>query len=90
MEMYLLLVGFHEDLCEHTFGLMKRGKYKPAANFTFKFIHEVICEGNPYNSGYILEVVSEGRCEDNSRYVVLAETLFYNGQLSQLRLAFVG
>ena len=52
----------------HTFGLMKRGKYKPAANFTFKIIHEVICEGNPHNSGYILEVIVERDSDCDSRY----------------------
>ena len=62
-----LCSGFHEDLQVHTFGVMKRGKYKPVANFTFTITHEVICEGNPYNSGYILKVIAEGGTDEDSR-----------------------
>jgi hypothetical protein len=46
---------------------VRKGRYKPAANFTFDLVHEVICECNPHNSGYIIEVIAERNSDVDKR-----------------------
>ena len=41
--------GFHEETC--SFGVMKKGVYRPSSDFNFEFVDEVICS-NPLHSGY--------------------------------------
>ena len=49
-------IGFYEEEC--TFGVMKKGVYKPSSDFNFKFVSEVMC-ADPHSSGYMITVKSE-------------------------------
>lgn len=48
--------GFHDEEC--TFGIMKKGSYRPASDFNFEFVAEVLCS-NALHSGYMVNVTSE-------------------------------
>ena len=50
------LSGYHEE--KSSFGVMKKGIYKPSSDFNFDFVDEVLC-ANPYNSGYLVTVTYE-------------------------------
>ena len=50
------LSGYHEE--KSSFGVMKKGIYKPSSDFNFDFVAEVLC-ANPYNSGYLVTVTYE-------------------------------
>ena len=48
--------GFVET--EKNFGVMKKGSYRPASDFAFKFVAEVICD-SPQSSGFIVKLMPE-------------------------------
>lgn len=49
------LAGYHDETS--SFGMMKKGVYKPSSDFNFDFVAEVLCS-NPHNSGYLVTVTS--------------------------------
>ena len=49
-------IGYHEE--GQNFGIVQKGKYKPASNFGFEFIAEVICE-DPHSSGFLVELTPD-------------------------------
>ena len=56
---YLLFfyhIGYHEE--GHNFGVVKKGKYKPASDFGFEFVAEVICQ-DPHSSGFMIELTPD-------------------------------
>ena len=46
-------IGYHDE--ELSFGVMKKGVYKSALDFAFKFIAEVICS-DPHSSGFLIKL----------------------------------
>ena len=48
--------GYHDE--ESSFGLVKKGIYKPSSDFNFDFVADIICN-NPHDSGYMVHVTSE-------------------------------
>ena len=63
--------GFHEDDDLHTFGIMKKGVYRPLSDFNFQFIMKVISDKSA-NTGYLVkvtpELITETDSESSSRY----------------------
>ena len=59
---------------EKNFGLVKKGTYRPASDFTFKFVAEVICD-SPQSSGFIIKLIPERShlltSETSERYVFM-------------------
>lgn len=55
--------GFHEE--DKNFGIVKKGKYKPASDFAFEFTAEVI-SCNPQSSGFIVKLTPE-RSDDSEQ-----------------------
>lgn len=51
--MYIDIIGYHEE--GRSFGVLKKGKYKAASDFSFNFVAEVICD-DPHSSGFIVEL----------------------------------
>ncbi len=60
---YNILLGFHDDCENNTFGYYKKMVYMPQSNFLFDFLSEVVCEASPQSSGYLISVKSEGSSE---------------------------
>ncbi len=50
-----MLIGFHDDLEENTFGTVKKGKYCPSSDFRFDLVAEVICDCTS-SSGYMIDL----------------------------------
>ena len=40
------------------FGVIKKGSYRPASDFSFEFVAEVICD-SPESSGFIMKLRPE-------------------------------
>ena len=58
----LYFLGYHDE--ELSFGMMKKGVYKPASDFGFKFIAEVICS-DPHSSGFLIKLTPDrGQVDD--------------------------
>ena len=51
-----LIIGYYEE--GNSFGIWKKGKYKPAADFGFEFLSEVICE-DPHSSGFMIALTPD-------------------------------
>ena len=72
-----LRIGYHEE--GNSFGVMKKGTYKPASDFGFEFVAEVICE-NPHSSGFMVALTPD-RDEHSdappcTRYTLLNQLLY--------------
>ena len=52
------IIGFHDDHVRCTFGIVKKGKYRPLSDFSFNFIMKVTAEVAE-STGYIIEVIPE-------------------------------
>ena len=52
----LHFIGYHDE--ELSFGVMKKRVYKPASDFEFKFIAEVICS-DPHSSGFLIKLTPD-------------------------------
>jgi len=68
-------VGFHEDKNQHTFGIVRKGVYRPLSDFNFYYIMKVESE-KFVSTGYLVSVYPEidettSREESASRYVSL-------------------
>jgi len=53
-----IAIGFHEDCEHHTFGVLKKGVYRPLSDFNFNFIMKVVSE-KPVSTGYLVSVTQE-------------------------------
>ena len=49
-------LGYNEE--ELSFGIMKKGVFKPASDFQFHFIAEVICS-DPHSSGFMIQLTPD-------------------------------
>lgn len=47
------IIGFDDNLEDHTFGIVKKGVYTPCSDFQFDIEAEVICT-IPSSSGYVV------------------------------------
>lgn len=73
--MIIAHTGFHEDDEHHTFGVMKKGVYRPLSDFNFHFIMKVVSDKSA-NTGYLVKVIPESvletECESSSRYIAIS------------------
>ena len=53
-----MIIGFHDDNVRRTFGIVKKGKYRPLSDYSFNFIIKVTAEVTE-STGYIIEVMPE-------------------------------
>ena len=51
-------IGFHEDNEHHTFGIMRKGNYRPLSDFSFHFTMKVISDRS-VSTGYLVSVMQE-------------------------------
>jgi len=63
--------GFYDDNTNNTFGVVKKGVYRPLSDFNFEYIMKV--KANSTSTGYIIKVTPESfnEQETQSRYLHL-------------------
>ena len=73
-----MYAGFHEDNDRHTFGVWKKGSYRPLSDFNFFFSMKVLCV-NSSSTGYLVSVsqerIDEMDDERSARHVVIASNV---------------
>lgn len=69
-----MYAGFHEDNNRNTFGVWKKGSYRPLSDFNFNFSMKVLCDKSS-STGYLVSVsqerIDERDIERSARYVVI-------------------
>ena len=69
---FLCYVEYSED--DNSFGVIKKGRYFPSSDFSFKLLAEVICP-IPANSGYLIHLTPAGgkeRLVSCSHYCIIS------------------
>lgn len=69
-----ICIGFHEDNDRNTFGVWKKGTYRPLSDFNFYFSMKVLCKKSS-STGYLVSVMQE-RIDDSdndrsARFIVI-------------------
>lgn len=64
-DIWYFCIGFHEDVVNSTFGIMKKGTYRPLSDFTFHFLKKVVSEKSA-STGYLVKVMPEASTPEES------------------------
>ena len=73
-------VGFYEDSNRNTFGIWKKGTYRPLSDFNFNFLMKVLCEksiGTGYLVSVLQERIDETDIERSARYITCMKIELY-------------
>ena len=76
MYVLILCIGFHEESTKSTFGILKKGVYRPLSDFNFHFIMKVVSERST-STGYLVKVLPEASTVEESERLSKYEIITY-------------